>query len=37
MDVLTNFDGEGKLSFPKIELTTEIDALLRQLEAREID
>jgi hypothetical protein len=37
MDVLINFDGETKLSFPKIELTTEIDTLLKQLEAREID
>jgi len=37
VDVLANFDGETRLSFPKIELTTEIDALLRQLETREID
>jgi hypothetical protein len=37
MEVRTNLDGETRLSFPKIELTTEIDALLKQLEAREID
>jgi hypothetical protein len=37
MEVYTNLDGETRLSFPKIELTTEIDALLKQLEAREID
>jgi hypothetical protein len=37
MEVSTNFDGETRLSFPEIELTTEIDALLKQLEAKEID
>jgi hypothetical protein len=37
MDVHANLDEETELSFPRIEFTPEVDALLKQLEAREID
>lgn len=37
MDVCTNLAGGMKLSLPKIEFTAQIDDLLKQLEARNID
>jgi hypothetical protein len=37
MDVHANLDAETRLSFPRIEFTPQVDALMKQLEAREID
>jgi len=37
MDIDANFNGEAKLSCPKIGFTAEIDALLKRLETKDID
>ena len=37
MDVYTRIDGEKKVTYPEIAFTTDVDALLKQLQARDID